>query len=132
MSDPDHPKPTPVRPPKTRGKPTPVRELNGDPSPPPAEIDVAEVGLDVDDRSWTVRVLGRSGGGSGSTPPLLLLGFWTVGDGERPSREALVVGRSLTNLAQETLRTALSGASEPRDPERKPPFFAGTAQNRRR
>lgn len=134
MSERSRRKPIPARPPAEPGetKPTPARELSGRSAPSAPEADVAEVSLEVDDETWTVRVLGRSARASGATPPLLLLGFWE-GDAEGGhARERLVVGRALTDLSPAALREALSTAGGPRDPDRKKPFFEGAGQARQR
>lgn len=134
MGDDDHHKPVPAREAagRARAKPTPVRDLTGEPPAASPEADVPEVTLEVDGDTWTVRVLGRSGGAAGTRPPLLLLGFWSGGGEGDPSLEALVVGTSLASLSGAALKRALSGAEAPRDPGRKKPFFEGAGQARRR
>jgi hypothetical protein len=93
-------------------KPTPVRVMAA------AESDsvqtdrvVEEASFELEGAFWSVRVLGRAGGGSASTAPLLLLGFWpgpeVQGD---PVREHMVVGRSLDAMSQADLREAFSRA----------------------
>jgi len=134
MSDAEHSKPVPARaaaePP--RGKPTPVRELSGDAAPQVPEADVPEASIEVEGATWAIRVLGRSGGAAGTAPPLLLLGFWDgEGDGE-PVREALVVGTALSDLSTAALHEAFEEAREPRDRDRRTPFFAEAGQSRRR
>ena len=96
--------------------------------------DPAKVGLEVEGAAWQVAVMGRAGRASGASAPLLLLGFWAEGDAEDgpPSREVLVVARSIEDLPPESLRAALTMATPPRDPERPPPFFQESGQNRRR
>lgn len=135
MSDRRRSKPIPARPPAGAGakKPTPAREMGGEPPPAAPEADVAEVSLEVsDETTWTVRVLGRSGRSSATSPPLLLLGFWE-GDAEGdPGLESLVVGTALGELSHDALHHALESAGEPRDPDRKRPFFEGAGQARRR
>lgn len=130
MSEHDHAKPRPVRPPGA--KPTPVRESRGESAAKVPSEDVEHLRLDAQEESWTVRVLGRSGRAARSSPALLLLGFWK-GDGEGdPVLEALAPGETLSDLSPEALRTALAAASEPRDPERRKPFFEDASQTRRR
>lgn len=133
MSERSRRKPIPARPAAEprEVKPTPARELGGQAAPAP-EADLAEVSLEVDDETWTVRVLGRSGRASGESPPLLLLGFWEGPAEGGPMRERLVVGRALSDLSREALLEALSTAGEPRDPDRKKPFFEGAGQARKR
>lgn len=134
MSDDDSPKPLPVRetPEPARGKPTPVRELSGEPPPAAQEIEQPEASFEVDGDTWTARVLGRSGGTAGTAPPLLLLGFWKgEADGD-PSREALVVGSTLAALGPAALEEALETATAPPDRDRKKPFFEEAGQARRR
>ena len=81
------------------GKPTPVRDLathcvsSGDTAN--VETDVGEATVEVHGTSWTVRVLGRSGGTSAVKTPLLLLGLWKAQAATSPpDREALVVGET--------------------------------------
>jgi hypothetical protein len=88
--------------------------------------------VEVDGTTWTVRVLGRSGGASGTSPPLLLLGFWDGAADGIHRREAMTVGRALSGLSPDALREALAEAGPPRDPDRKPPFFPDAGQSRRR
>jgi hypothetical protein len=102
-----------------QAKPTPARAFGGGSGGPPnGDVDAAEAVLESGGRTWAVRVLGRSGGGrarSGAVP-LLLLGFWEDGcDGERPALEAIVVGRTLAELASERLEAALAEARPPRE-----------------
>ena len=134
MTEPRHHKPTPARTqgPEAGRKPTPARDLNGASSPPAPDADLPEAVIEVDGTPWTVRVLGRSGSASGRSPPLLLLGFWREGDHEKPSLEALVVARAMSDLSTEALRDALSRAEKPGDPGHEKPFFADAAQTRRR
>ncbi len=99
-----------------RTKPTPVRDLAASEAPPsPAEPDVEEAEVTVEDVDWLVRVIGRSGGARASAPPLLLLGFWRASraEGER-EREALVVGRALAELTPAALRGAFRDSTAPR------------------
>lgn len=89
-------------------RPRPARDL-ARPDPPPAPEPVERL-LAVGEERWTVRVLGRAGATSGvRAADLLLLGFSRDGG---PSREALVVGRELASLTDETLERALAGARE--------------------
>jgi hypothetical protein len=100
-----------------QANPPPARAFGGSGGPPNGDVDAAEAVLDSGGRTWAVRVLGRSGGGrarSGGVP-LLLLGFWEDGrDGERPALEAIVVGRTLAELASDRLEAALAEARPPR------------------
>ena len=151
MSDPESSKPRPARLPESEAagasvKPTPARELAGSESregpsgprsgahgPPefPAEPDVDEVALEVGGVSRRVRVLGRSGAGDRS-PPLLLLGFFEVGE-ERSghSTEATVVARTLSEVALSRLEAALAASTPPPQSDRPKPFFEGAGQGRR-
>lgn len=90
--------------------------------PPPAEPDVEEVDITVEEVDWIVRVVGRSGGARPSATPLLLLGFWRAGspEGER-ERETLVVGRALADLSPARLRAALEESEAPPEPPTGPP-----------
>ncbi|MGD2044983.1 MAG: hypothetical protein PVJ80_06080 [Gemmatimonadota bacterium] len=134
MSDDDSRKPVPVREAaeSLRGKPTPVRELAGDPASQIPDADVAEASIEVEGEPWTVRVTGRSGGAAGTAPPLLLLGFWQGEPEGDPSREVLVVGRSLPAISPVALREAFQRATEPPDRDRRKPFFSEASRSRRR
>jgi hypothetical protein len=101
-------------------KPTPARVMaatEGEPSPSAATVET--ITLESGGSSWSVRVLGRSGGGDASAVPLLLLGFWEglepQGD---PQRERVVVGRSLTTMSDGDLRDALTAARPWKPPAR--------------
>jgi hypothetical protein len=131
MVDPARSKLPPARPPTP--KPASVRDLTAEAPPQQSPPAVQEAEVTVDGETWTVRVLGRSGRASGASPPLLLLGFWGMGDSEdSPTREVLVVGESLDDLTIEGLEVALSRAEKPRSPDRKVGFFQDVAQGRRR
>ncbi len=134
MSEPDHPKPVPARPagPQAPGKPPPARAMSGERAPPTPEADASEATLEVEGRTWTVRVLGRSGRASGASAPLLQLGFWAAESEEDPVLEVLVVGTSLAGLSESQLEVALTRAAPPADPARERPFFAEAGQVRRR
>jgi len=100
-----------------QAKPTPVRVLtNAAASALAVEPDATEAVIEAEGRSWTVRVLGRSGReGVGGAPPLLLLGFWEQGSADsRHAREALVVGRTLAALPASRLEEAFARAAPPR------------------
>lgn len=120
-----------LEPQPARHKPTPAREIKGEAPSPPIESDVAEAHVEVRGTRWTVRVLGRAGGASGASPPLLLLGFWES-DADAPSLEAMVVGRNLEELSAHALEAALATAAKPRDPERRVAFFPDAGQGPRR
>ena len=118
------------------GKPTPVRDLvtpgasRG--ASPDVSSDVSEATVDVDGTTWTVRVQGRSGGGSTVSAPLLLLGFWNAQSAPAPpDREALVVGRLLADMSERELEAALAQSRVPADPDRRPGFFAEISERRR-
>mgnify|MGYP007062904820 CR=1 FL=1 len=129
MTDPSHRKPPPARHP--RGRPTPVRELNGETPSLPAESDVAEAYVEAEGFRWTVRVLGQSGRASAGSAPLLLLGFWEdAGSADSPSLEAMVVARGLAGLSPEALEAALRSAVKPPDPDRKSVFFRDVGHGR--
>ena len=100
-----------------QAKPTPVRvRSKAGASAPAVEPDVTEAVIEAEGRSWTVRVLGRSGrGGVGGAPPLLLVGFWEQGSADSShAREALVVGRTLAGLSASRLEGAFARAAPPR------------------
>jgi hypothetical protein len=131
MTDSKNHKPSPARP--GAGKPIPVRELNGEPPPQPAESDVEEAQVEVEGAYWTVRVLARSGRASGATAHLLLLGFWESESVEDdPSLEAMVAARTLQGMSEEALAAALSDATKPSAHDRKRGFFQDAGQVRRR
>ncbi len=118
------------------GKPTPVRDLaTPGVSPgaaPDVEPDVGEATVEVDGTSWTVRVRGRSGGGSTVNTPLLCLGLWKVKSATSPpDREALVIGRLLADMTAGDLETALAESRDPVDPDRRPGFFSEISERRR-
>ncbi len=101
--------------PQKSAKPTPVRAVaEAAPAlPSPTEPDVDEARVEVDGVVWTVRVFGRSGSPGAGETPLLLLGF----EGESPGsvrtvREALIVGRTLRDLSEDSLRSAFDGSIE--------------------
>lgn len=101
--------------------------------PEPPAPDVEEAHVEVDGRTWTVRVLGRSGRVSRGEAPLLLLGFWDDEPGEAPPPlEVTVVGRTLGALTPACLGDALAKASPPPSPGRRKPFFETTHQGKRR
>ena len=111
------------------GKPTSVRDLatpgasRG--ASPDVSSDLREATVDVDGITWTVRVQGRSGGTSTVSAPLLLLGFWKAESATSPpDREALVVGRALTDMSEGEFESALAQSRVPADPDRRPGFFA--------
>ncbi len=122
-------RPTPARegapsPPQAQGHgggpPPPARppgDVGGSPPPPP-EADIEHTTLEVGGKSWIVRVLGRAGSGASvgitATAPLLLLGFFRSEGDEVPRREALVVGKALSELAQGQLERAFETATAPR------------------
>ena len=100
-----------------QAKPTPARVHGNTGVPAPTvEPDLAEVVIEAEGRSWTVRVLGRSGrGGIGGAPPLLLVGFWEQGSVDLGhAREGLVVGRTLAGLSASSLEGAFARAAPPR------------------
>jgi hypothetical protein len=90
--------------------------------------DVGERALDVDGVEWTARVLGRCRGGPAAAPAdLLLLGFSSSGEGP-PELECLVASRTLSQLTDLQLTSALAEATPPRDPQRPTSLFSGTMQ----
>lgn len=131
MTDPSRSELPPARPPTP--KPLSVREVAGDAAASKDAPDLGETEIQVDDERWIVRVLGRAGRASGTSPRLLLLGFWKPGDSEgTPLREVMVVSRTLDDLSEEALTDAFSRSGPPRDPERRPGFFRDGSQGRRR
>lgn len=111
-----------------------MRELTGtDAQPPSQDPEPTGVPLVAGEKDWTVRVLGRSGGGSRGRPPLLLLGFWPAEEADGPHvLESTVVARTLAGLSPARLETALARAAPPPDPERGRSFFEGASRGRRR
>ena len=99
-------------------KPTPVRALAAvDAPPPPVAPDVEDVEILVGDARWTVRVMGRSGGALPSDTPLLLLGFWASEESSGGhTREALVVGRALSEMTPASLERAFHASNPPPPP----------------
>jgi hypothetical protein len=106
--------------------------MSGEPALPTPEADVPEATFQTEGRTWTVRVLGRSGRASGASPPLLQLGFWGGESEEEPALEVMVVGTSLAGLSESQLEVALTRATAPPDPALEKPFFAEAGQVRRR
>ena len=113
----------------SRPKPLPARLAPGDPRPaptPPAEAthaqDEPEVTVSGRGDTWRVTVLGRSGRAEARSAPLMLLGFSPARPGAA-SLEALAAGRSLLDLPQEALESALMRALEPAAGDRRRPFF---------
>ncbi len=117
MSDPSRQKPLPARPAAEDPRPAPT---------PPAQAtrahDEAEVAVSGRGDTWRVTVLGRSGRAEARSAPLMLLGFSPASPGAA-SLEALVAGRSLVDLPQGELESALMRAQEPPAVDRRPPFF---------
>jgi hypothetical protein len=113
--EPEGRKPLPARPPT---EPAPPPAPSGE-APLSSEPQVTIVGRGG---TWRVRVLGKSGRAGGRSVPLMLLEFSADG-GRAPVLEAVVSGSSLDTLPDETLLTALARAAEPRDADRKRPFF---------
>lgn len=100
-----------------RPKPTPVRDMAPvESTPAPTEPDLEEAEVSIEGETWTVRVLGRSGGERASATPLLLLGFWEDDpEADDPDREALIVGRTLASLTPAALRSAYRASEPPRE-----------------
>lgn len=87
-------------------------------------MDGGEAQLEVDGERWTVRVLGCSVAGPASAPlPFLLLGFFSADEPSAPRREALLVGRSLSDLTELELLAAWHSGRPPRPAGERPPFF---------
>ncbi len=108
--------------------PTPVRTnppiVAGEPDAPPSAPVPEEAEVRVVGRggTWGVRVSGRSGRSLARSAPLLLLAFRRVG-AEGGVLEAMVAGRSLADLSDEVLESALVRAVEGPTTSRKRPFF---------
>ena len=115
-------------------KPTPVREMPAVEAPPPspAEPDLEEAEVSIDDDSWVVKVLGRSGGKRASATPLLLLGFWPEEAEGEHRLEALVVGRTLAELTPAALRGAHREAQPPPEPPERRQDTGGRSGGSRR
>jgi len=118
------------------GKPTPIRDVAKPVAPrvasPDEKPDDGEATVEVDGTLWTVRVQGRSGGGSSAKPPLLLLGFWRVATVDsQPDREAMVVGRRFSDLTDGDLETALAESRDPSVVDRSKAFFSEISERRR-
>lgn len=114
-------------------KPKPARVMAAtEAEAPPSAIAVEMITLESGGSSWSVRILGRSGGRGASVVPLLLLGFWEglepKGD---PRREKIVVGRSLAAMSEGDLRDALAGARPWRPPDRARKRAERSGGNRR-
>jgi hypothetical protein len=110
---------------KGHNKPTPARQSATDDSAPQAPTDVAEASVVVDDVEWVVRVMGRSRGSPAGAAPLLLLGFSNPDATETAStREALVVGRLLSELTTDRLRAAFLESRPPLPDDRPRRFFS--------
>jgi len=94
----------------------------------PVRASAADVELEADGERWTVRVIGRSVSGPASAPmPFLLLGFFHTDEPSAPRREALLVGRDLTDLTELELLAAWHSGRSPRPPGERRPFFPEVA-----
>lgn len=131
MSEPPRQKPLPARPAFPAGAIT--ADAHAPPSPGvPPDPDVSELRVSGRGGSWRVRLLGRSGRASARSAPLMLLGFSPEGAGDSaPTLEATVAGRSLAELSDESLHSALARAVPPRIETGKRPFFEDADQGGR-
>ncbi len=113
--------------------PSPARPQGGEPAGPPPPVpeeDVEQASVDIDGRTWIVRVLGRAGGGASvgvqATVPLLMLGFQRLDAEGGAERESLVVGRALSALTPEQLEAAFEKSTPARsDSGQEPPDDRG-------
>ena len=88
---------------------------------PRLDSDPEEVILEVDDKEWTVRVIGRS---QTQTAALLMLGFWiSTEDAGAPDRETLIAGRVLSELNLDQLQSAYE-QSRPLRTDQSRDFFS--------
>ena len=86
--------------------------MKGGTGAPRLEPDLEEVTLQVDDKEWTVRVIGRS---QTHTAALLMLGFWmSPEEAGPPDRETLISGRVLSELNLDQLQSAYKQSKPPR------------------
>ena len=89
-----------------------AQEMKGGTGASRLEPDLEEVTLQVDDKEWTVRVIGRS---QTHTAALLMLGFWmSPEDAGAPDRETLISGRVLSELNLDQLQSAYKQSKPPR------------------
>jgi len=89
-----------------------AQEMKGGTGASRLEPDLEEVTLQVDDKEWTVRVIGRS---QTQTAALLMLGFWmSPEDAGAPDRETLISGRVLSELNLDQLQSAYKQSKPPR------------------
>ncbi len=94
-------------------RPIPVREgLTVEASAPSAKEDdeTPERALSIGGEAWRVRIEGRGMAGRGVSPAALMLLRFYRGTEERPARETLVPGSTLSSLAPEQLGDAFSAA----------------------
>jgi hypothetical protein len=125
MSDPSRQKPLPARPPSGDARP-----VSGDARPSPIEPPTPTTPVPEEPETmvsgrggmWRVTVLGRSGRAEARSAPLMLLGFSSDPPGAA-RLEAMVAGRSVLDIPQEALESALARAREPVPGDRKRPFF---------
>lgn len=111
-------------------RPTPARTLVRDEAEPTLQPDAAEACVEMGDETWTVRVLGRSGGSKDGATPLLLVGFWASDSKDGPhDREALVVGRTLAELNSFDLEASFARSDPVRNDRTKAGFFQDAAEH---
>ena len=90
---------------------------------PRLDSDPEEVILEVDDKEWTVRVIGRS---QTQTATLLMLGFWMSPEAAGAAdRETLIAGCVLSELNLDQLQSAYEQSSPPRTDQSRD-FFSDT------
>lgn len=118
VSDPSRQKPLPARPTAEDPRPAPTHPT--EPTPPAPEE--PEVTVSGRGDTWRVTLLGRAGRAEARSAPLMLLGFSPARPGAA-NLEALATGRSLLDLPQEALESALMRALEPAADGRRRPFF---------
>lgn len=115
-------------------RPTPVRaSLDGhEGTSGGADPEEEEIQLALDGSEWVVRVNGRTRAGVAvGGAPILMLGFFDDPAATVPRLEALVVGRSLSDMSEGQIDAAFRLARPPSDPA-KEDFFPEASSRRRK
>ena len=115
-------------------RPTPVREsLEAPGAPVAAAPDLDFLTVELEGRSWVVKVVGRGRVGPAAAPAsVLLLGFFGEGTAEKASREALVAATDLAGLEPSQIEEAFQGSRPVRASTDRKDLFPESSSKRRR